>query len=76
MKQFIEITDVIGRQIMDSRGNLRLRWRFWSTTATPPMSAAPPCPRELQQDIFEACEFATKQEQNNLGKGVLTLLKT
>jgi enolase len=67
LKDYFEIADVLGREILDSRGNptveVRSRWR------TEP-SAAPPCLPARRPVVHEACELRDGDKGRYLGKGV------
>ena len=69
MKQMLEIVDVVGREILDSRGNPTVEVEVYLDDGT---MAAPPCPPALPTGIYEACELRDGDKGRYNGKGVET----
>ena len=71
MKGYIEIVDVIGREVMDSRGNPTVEVEVYvegDTGAYMGRAAVPSC---ASSGIFEACELRDGDKSRYNGKGVL-----
>ena len=71
MRQFIEITDVIGREIMDSRGNPTVEVEVYVDGENGPVMGRAAVPSGASTGIFEACELRDGDGGRYLGKGVL-----
>ena len=68
MKQMIEIVDVIGREILDSRGNPTVEVEVYLEDGTMGRAAVP---SGASTGIYEACELRDGDKSRYLGKGVL-----
>jgi enolase len=68
MKQIIEIVDVLGREIMDSRGNPTVEVEVYLEDGTVGRAAVP---SGASTGIHEACELRDGDKGRYLGKGVL-----
>ncbi len=66
MKQYFEITDVIAREILDSRGNPTVEVEVWLEDGTMGRAAVP---SGASTGIFEACELRDGDKGRYLGKG-------
>ena len=72
MKQIIEIADVIGREILDSRGNPTVEVEVYLEDGVVGRAAVP---SGASTGIFEACELRDGDAARYLGKGVLTAVQ-
>ena len=72
MKQIIEIVDVLGREILDSRGNPTVEVEVYLEDGTMGRAAVP---SGASTGIYEACELRDGDKSRYLGKGVLTAVK-
>ena len=68
MKDYLEILDVTGREILDSRGNPTVETEVWLADGTIGRAAVPSGASTGQ---FEACELRDGDKDRYLGKGVL-----
>jgi len=68
MKDYLEIIDVTGREILDSRGNPTVEAEVWLSDGTIGRAAVPSGASTGQ---FEACELRDGDKNRYLGKGVL-----
>ena len=68
MKQYLEIVDVVGREILDSRGNPTVEVEVYLDDGTVGRAAVP---SGASTGIFEACELRDGDKDRYLGKGVL-----
>ena len=68
MKQMIEIVDVLGREILDSRGNPTVEVEVYLEDGTVGRTAVP---SGASTGIYEACELRDGDKSRYLGKGVL-----
>ena len=68
MKQFLEIVDVLGREILDSRGNPTVEVEVTLDDGTVGRAAVP---SGASTGIYEACELRDCEKDRYLGKGVL-----
>ena len=68
MKDYLEIIDVTGREILDSRGNPTVEAEVWLGDGTIGRAAVPSGASTGQ---FEACELRDGDKGRYLGKGVL-----
>ena len=67
MKQMIEIVDVVGRQILDSRGNPTVEVEVYLEDGTMGRAAVP---SGASTGIYEACELRDGDKSRYNGKGV------
>ena len=72
MKQIIEIVDVLGREILDSRGNPTVEVEVYLEDGTVGRAAVP---SGASTGIYEACELRDGDKSRYLGKGVITAVK-
>jgi len=68
MKQIIEIVDVLGREILDSRGNPTVEVEVYLEDGVVGRAAVP---SGASTGIYEACELRDGDKSRYLGKGVL-----
>ena len=68
MKQIIEIVDVLGREILDSRGNPTVEVEVYLEDGVVGRAAVP---SGASTGIYEACELRDGDKARYLGKGVL-----
>ena len=73
MKQMIEIVDVIGREILDSRGNPTVEVEVYLEDGTMGRAAVP---SGASTGIYEACELRDGDKSRYLGKGVLKAVES
>ncbi|MCX7614469.1 MAG: phosphopyruvate hydratase [Clostridiales bacterium] len=71
MKRFIEIVDVVGREILDSRGNPTVEVEVYADDGTQVFMGRAAVPSGASTGIFEACELRDGDKSKYLGKGVL-----
>ena len=76
MKQFIEIIDVIGREILDSRGNPTVEVEVYVDGENGPVMGRAAVPSGASTGIFEACELRDDDKGRYLGKGVLNAVES
>ena len=67
MKQIIEIVDVLGREILDSRGNPTVEVEVYLEDGTMGRAAVP---SGASTGIYEACELRDGDKGRYNGKGV------
>ena len=67
MKQIIEIVDVLGREILDSRGNPTVEVEVYLEDGVVGRAAVP---SGASTGIYEACELRDGDKSRYLGKGV------
>ena len=72
MKQILEIVDVIGREILDSRGNPTVEVEVYLEDGTMGRAAVP---SGASTGIYEACELRDGDKSRYLGKGVENAVK-
>ena len=72
MKQMIEIVDVIGREILDSRGNPTVEVEVYLEDGSMGRAAVP---SGASTGIYEACELRDGDKSRYLGKGCETAVK-
>ena len=72
MKQMIEIVDVLGREILDSRGNPTVEVEVYLEDDTMGRAAVP---SGASTGIYEACELRDGDKSRYNGKGVETAVK-
>ena len=68
MKNNFSIETIIGREILDSRGNPTVSARVWLTDGT---NAEASVPSGASTGMFEACELRDGDAARYNGKGVL-----
>ena len=68
MKQIIEIVDVLGREILDSRGNPTVEVEVYLEDGTVGRAAVP---SGASTGVHEACELRDGDKSRYLGKGVV-----
>ncbi len=68
MKQYIEISDVIAREILDSRGNPTVEVEVYTEDGYVGRAAVP---SGASTGAFEACELRDEDKSRYMGKGVL-----
>ena len=68
MRDYLEILDVTGREILDSRGNPTVEAEVWLLDGTVGRAAVP---SGASTGKFEACELRDEDKDRYLGKGVL-----
>ena len=67
MKQMIEIVDVLGREILDSRGNPTVEVEVYLDDGVVGRACVP---SGASTGIYEACELRDGDKSRYLGKGV------
>ena len=72
MKQIIEIVDVVGREILDSRGNPTVEVEVFLEDGTVGRAAVP---SGASTGIYEACELRDGDKSRYMGKGVLNAVE-
>ena len=72
MKQMIEIVDVLGREILDSRGNPTVEVEVYLEDGAMGRAAVP---SGASTGIYEACELRDGDKSRYLGKGVEDAVK-
>ena len=73
MKQIIEIVDVVGREILDSRGNPTVEVEIYLEDGTMGRAAVP---SGASTGIYEACELRDGDKSRYMGKGVLKAVES
>ena len=71
MKKFLEIIDVVGREIMDSRGNPTVEVEAYVEDGLNTFCGRAAVPSGASTGIYEACEKRDGDKSRYLGKGVL-----
>ena len=71
MKQMIEIVDVLGREILDSRGNPTVEVEVYVEDGVNTYCGRAAVPSGASTGIYEACELRDGDKSRYLGKGVL-----
>ena len=71
MKKLIEIIDVVGREVMDSRGNPTVEVEVYADDGRDTFVGRAAVPSGASTGIFEACEMRDGDKGRYLGKGVL-----
>lgn len=71
MKKHVEILDVIGREILDSRGNPTVEVEVIVDDGTDIFKGRAAVPSGASTGVFEACELRDGDNKRYLGKGVL-----
>ena len=69
MKQMIEIVDVLGREILDSRGNPTVEVEVYLEDGTMGRAAVP---SGASTGIYEACELRDGDKSRYMGKALRT----
>ena len=72
MKQMIEIVDVLGREILDSRGNPTVEVEVYLEDGTMGRASVP---SGASTGIYEACELRDGDKSRYMGKGVENAVK-
>ncbi|MCI8421972.1 MAG: phosphopyruvate hydratase, partial [Lawsonibacter sp.] len=72
MKQMLEIVDVVGREILDSRGNPTVEVEVYLEDGSMGRAAVP---SGASTGIYEACELRDGDKGRYMGKGVETAVK-
>ncbi|MGN8967536.1 phosphopyruvate hydratase [Intestinimonas sp. HCP28S3_D6] len=72
MKQIIEIVDVLGREILDSRGNPTVEVEVYLEDGTVGRASVP---SGASTGVHEACELRDGDKSRYLGKGVLNAVE-
>ncbi|MDR2670235.1 MAG: phosphopyruvate hydratase [Oscillospiraceae bacterium] len=70
MKKIIEIVDIIGREILDSRGNPTVEVEVFVEDESGTSVGRAAVPSGASTGIFEACELRDGDKDRYLGKGV------
>ena len=72
MKKYIEITDVVGREVLDSRGNPTVEVEVYAMDAEQNklFMGRAAVPSGASTGIFEACELRDEDKSRYMGKGV------
>ena len=70
MKKLIEIIDVVGREVMDSRGNPTVEVEVYVDDGRDTFLGRAIVPSGASTGIFEACEMRDGDKSRYLGKGV------
>ncbi len=71
MKKFLEIIDIVGREIMDSRGNPTVEVEVYVEDGVNTYCGRADVPSGASTGIYEACELRDGDKSRYLGKGVL-----
>ncbi len=71
MKKLVEIVDVVGREIMDSRGNPTVEVEVYADDGVQVVCGRAAVPSGASTGIFEACELRDGDKKRYGGKGVL-----
>ncbi|MEA5039907.1 MAG: phosphopyruvate hydratase [Clostridiaceae bacterium] len=71
MKKFLEIIEVLGREILDSRGNPTVEVEVCVDDGVNSFVGRAAVPSGASTGIFEACELRDGDKERYLGKGVL-----
>ena len=72
MSAFLEITEIIGREILDSRGNPTVEAEVTLADGTVGRAAVP---SGASTGVYEACELRDGDKSRYLGKGVLNAVE-
>ena len=67
MSKYLEIVDVVGREILDSRGNPTVEVEVWLDDGSMGRAAVP---SGASTGVYEACELRDGDKSRYLGKGV------
>jgi len=71
MKKFLEIVDVIGREVLDSRGNPTVEVEVYADDGSDTFMGRAIVPSGASTGMFEACELRDGDKDRYQGKGVL-----
>lgn len=71
MKRYVEIVDVLAREIMDSRGNPTVEVEVYVNDGCDSYIGRAAVPSGASTGIYEACELRDGDKTRYLGKGVL-----
>ena len=71
MKKFLEIIDVAGREIMDSRGNPTVEVEVFVDDGSNTFCGRAAVPSGASTGVYEACEKRDGDKSRYQGKGVL-----
>lgn len=71
MKRYVEITDVLAREVMDSRGNPTVEVEVYVNDGLESYMGRAAVPSGASTGIYEACELRDGDKGRYLGKGVL-----
>ena len=71
MKNYLEIVDVLAREIMDSRGNPTVEVEVYVDDGVDTYFGRAAVPSGASTGIYEACELRDGDKSRYLGKGVL-----
>ena len=71
MQKFLEIIDVVGREIMDSRGNPTVEVEVYVEDGLNTFCGRAAVPSGASTGVYEACEKRDGDKDRYLGKGVL-----
>ena len=75
MKKYLEIIDVRGREILDSRGNPTVEVEVYVDDGQQSFCGRAAVPSGASTGIYEACELRDGDKSRYLGKGVLTAVE-
>ena len=75
MKKFLEIVDIVGREIMDSRGNPTVEVEVVVDDGDRMYVGRAAVPSGASTGIFEACELRDGDKSRYLGKGVMNAVE-
>jgi len=75
MKKLLEIVDVVGREVMDSRGNPTVEVEVYVNDGAGVFMGRAAVPSGASTGIYEACELRDGDKSRYGGKGVLTAVK-
>ena len=75
MKKLLEIVDVVGREVMDSRGNPTVEVEVYVNDGAGVFMGRAAVPSGASTGIYEACELRDGDKSRYSGKGVLTAVK-
>ena len=75
MKRYVEITDVLAREIMDSRGNPTVEVEVYVNDGVESYMGRAAVPSGASTGIYEACELRDGDKSRYLGKGVLNAVE-
>lgn len=71
MKSYLEIVNVLGREVLDSRGNPTVEAEVYVCDGTQTFEGRAIVPSGASTGAFEACELRDGDKSRYLGKGVL-----
>ncbi len=76
MKKFLEIVDVVGREILDSRGNPTVEVEVYAESDEGLFVGRAAVPSGASTGIHEACELRDGDKSRYMGKGVLKAVES